>query len=132
MRGAHVEVERLLEVGDVGVEERVRDGAADVVDDRVEPAELVVRRLREAGDRVGVAEVGRDDERPPAGVADPLGDLLELVRGARGDDDVGAGLGERDGGGGADAAAGAGDDGDVVGEGEPVEDAHDEPPDRGR
>ena len=78
MRGADVEVEGLLEVGHVGVEERVRDRPADVVDDRVEPAELVVRRLREAGDRVGVAEVGRDDERAAAGGPDPLGDGLEL------------------------------------------------------
>ena len=37
---------------------------------------------REAGDRVGVAEVGRDDQRPSAGATDPLGDLLELVGGA--------------------------------------------------
>ena len=71
-------------------------------------------------------QVGGYDVRPAAGGAHPLGDQLELDLGARGHHDVGPGLGERDRGGRADAAPGPGDDGDVVGEGEPVEDAHDE------
>ncbi len=57
----------------------------------------------QAGDRVEVAEVGRDDERASSGARTSVGDGLELVGGARGDHHVGAGLGERDGGGGADA-----------------------------
>jgi len=50
VRRRDVEAERLVEELVGGVEERARERAADVVDDRVEPAELVVRRLREAGD----------------------------------------------------------------------------------
>ena len=63
VRGGDVEAERLGEEPRAGVEEAAREGAADVVDHGVEAAELVVRRLREAGDRVEVAEVGRDDDR---------------------------------------------------------------------
>ena len=44
---------------------RVGDGAADVVDHDVEPAELVVRRVGERRDGVEVHQVGRYDERPP-------------------------------------------------------------------
>src|SRR5690606_20073031 len=98
--GGDVEVEGLLEVVDLGVEEGVGDGAADVVDDDVEAPEGVVRRLRQPGDLVGAREVGRYDDRASPGGLDPLRDLGQLRLGACGDQHVRAGLGERDGGGG--------------------------------
>ncbi len=48
--------------------------------------------------------------------AHAVGDFVELLGGARHDDDVGAGFGERGGDGGADPASGAGDDRDLIGE----------------
>ena len=96
VRGRDVEAERLLEEADVGLEELVGERAADVVDDRVDAAELVVRRLREPGDRVEVAEVGGYDEGPAPGGPDLLRDPVELLLGPRRDDHVGAGLGQRD------------------------------------
>ncbi len=124
VRGGDIEAERLGEEPRAGLQEAARKGAADVVDHGVDPAELVVRRLREPGDRVEVAEVGGDDDRLATGSPDLRGDLLELVRRTRGDDDVRTRLGESDGGGGAESAAGAGDDGDLALDREAVEDAH--------
>ena len=109
---AHVEAERLLEIVGVGVEEGVGDGATDVVDDRVEPAELVVRRLSQPGRGVEVAQVGGYDERPAAGRLDPVGDLDQLRLVPRRDDDVGTRLGECERRGRTDAAACAGHDRD--------------------
>src|SRR6478752_2622619 len=120
----HVEAERLVEEAVAGLHELPRERAADVVDHGVEPAELVVRRLRQAADGVEVAEVGGDHQAAAPGRADLLRDHLELLGGACGNEHVGAGLGERDGGGGAEAAARAGDDGDLVGDRETVDDAH--------
>jgi hypothetical protein len=40
-------MERLLEIVRVGVEKGVGDGAADIVDDDVEPSELFLRGGRE-------------------------------------------------------------------------------------
>ena len=72
------------------------------------------RSLRSAGTTSAAA----------SGRPDLLGDPSSCSRGARRDEHVGAGLGERDGGGGAEAAARAGDDRDLVGDAEAVEDAH--------
>ena len=119
--GGNVEVERLLEVGGVGGEQGVRDGAADVVHDDVEPAELLLGRVGEGGDRVEVAEVGLDDDRPASERPDASGHLVELMGRARRDEDVGTGFGQPEGRRRADAAAGAGDHGDPVVDGEPVE-----------
>src|SRR5690606_18721328 len=114
VRGADVEVEGVGQVGRVGVHQRVGDAAADVVDHDVESAELRHCRLGEAGCGVEVAEVGRDHQGAAPGRRDPLGDRFELVTVAGADDDVGAGLGERQRGRRADPPAGTGDDGHPV------------------
>ncbi len=74
-----------------------------------------------AADPVEVREVGLDHERPPTGGLDPLRDLCELRGVPRGDDHVGARLGERHRRAGADASAGAGDDGNLAVDLEPVQ-----------
>ena len=70
--------------------------AADVVDDDVDPAELLHGDLGQAGDRVEVAEVGRHDDGPATDRLDLGGDGVELLLRARRQHDVGARLGERD------------------------------------
>ena len=122
MGSRHVEPERLFEVLDAGVEERVRDGAADVVHDDVDPAQLLLRRLREPGDGVQVGEISGHDHRAPAGGLDRGGHLVQLRLGAGRDDDVGTGLGEGDGRRGTDASPGAGHDADLAVQSEHVED----------
>ena len=72
------------------------------------------------GGSVEVGQVGRHDHGPAAGLVDPGRDVVELGCGPGRDDDVGARLGQRHRGGGADAPARAGDDGDAVGQAEPV------------
>jgi hypothetical protein len=114
-------VERLLEVGGIGVEQRVGNGPADVVHHQVEPAELVEGVVRQRGDGVEVHGVGRHDVRPSAEGLDPAGDLLELVSAAGREHDVGARLGQGQRAPGADAASGAGDHGDLSVHPEPVE-----------
>ena len=100
----------------VGVEQRVGDRAADVVDHDVEPAELVVRRvgagrrprrgrIRSAGTTSALPAQRPRPARPPARAG-------RLVR--DGEDDVGTRLGQRERAGGADPPPGAGDDGDPV------------------
>ena len=103
-----------------GVEERPRHRATDVVHDDVDPPELLLGHVGQAGDGVEVAQVGRHDHGPAAEGLDLRGDGVELLLGARGQQHVGAGLGECEGGGGADAAPGAGDDGHLVVESEAI------------
>ena len=73
---------------------------------------------------VGVRDVAGDGEAAAALVAHEAGGLVDLALRARGGDDVGAGVGERDGHRAAEAAAGAGDDGDAAVEAELIENAH--------
>ena len=120
-RGAHVEVERALERPHVGVDERHRHRTADVVHHDVEATELGHRGVDETGDGVEVGQVGGDHHGAPAPLLHLRGDVVELVGGAGGDDDVGTGLGQSEGRRGADAAPGGGDDGDAVVETEAVE-----------
>ena len=102
-----------FEVPDARVEQRPRGGAAGVVHDDVDAAELLDGSGRERDEVVGVVRVGGDHERPPTEPAHLLGDDVELLLGAGRQHEVGAGLGERQRGGGADAPSGAGDDGDL-------------------
>ena len=69
-------------------------------------------------------DVGDHGQPAPSGLLDPRDDLVEVGPGARPDDDVRAGLGERDRDAAADPLPAAGDDGDLPVEPEPVEDAH--------
>ena len=66
--------------------------------------------------------VGDDSQPAATGVLDEPDGVVEVGRGACGDDDVGARLGERHRDLTADAGAGTGDDRDQVGETEGVED----------
>ena len=117
-------MERALEEADRGVEVGARHRAAHVVHDDVDAAEHLARRVGERAHLVDVVEVGHDDVRLATGRLDRGRCLAQLLLGAGGDDDVGAGLGQRDRRRGADAAPGAGDDRDLVVDAEPVEDAH--------
>jgi hypothetical protein len=103
--GADVEVEGLLEEAGRGVEQGTGHGAPQVVDDDVDPAQLVPRRLGQRAHELDVGEIPHDDHGPPTGGLDLRGHLAQLLLGAGGQDDVGAGLGQGHGGGGADAAA---------------------------
>ena len=76
---------------------------------------------RERLDGLVLDHVGRSDDGSPPECLDLAGDRFELLRGARGEDDVRARLGERQRGRGADAAARAGDDRDLAVEPKPFE-----------
>ena len=89
----HVEVERPLEEPGARVHERAGHGAAGVVDDDVDAAELGHRPGDDVFDGFVVVDVARDHERAPAEAADLLGDRVELLLGARREHDVGAGFG---------------------------------------
>jgi len=88
--------------------------AAGVVNQDVDFAELLDRRLRERVDLRGDGDVSRHDEALAPGFFDGVGGLVELRLGARGSDDVGAGLGELYRHRATKAAAGACDDGDFA------------------
>ena len=120
--GRDVEAEGLLQEAGRRVEQRPRHGAAHVVHDDVEPAELVEGRLGQRGHEVEVGQVARHHDGTPAGGLHLRRHLAQLVLGPGGQHDVGARLGQRHGGGGADAAPAGGDDGDLVGDEESIED----------
>jgi hypothetical protein len=61
-----------------------------VVDQAVDPAELLERGLDQMLAGVLVGDVGRYDERPPAVPANHLGHLLQPPLGAGGQDQVGS------------------------------------------
>ena len=90
-----VPAERLLEGLDRRVEEPGRHGATRVVDHDVDAPELAHRRVDEGVEVGEVADVGREDERPPTEGAHLPGDVLELGLGAGRDRDVGTRLRER-------------------------------------
>ena len=95
--------------------------AAGVVDEDVDFAELLERRLGERVDLRRDGDVGRHDQAFAAGLFDGVGGFVELRLGARGGDDVGARHCELHRHRAAEAAAGAGDDCDFAVELERIE-----------
>ena len=95
--------------------------AAGVVDQDVDFAELLDRRLGECVDLRRNGDVGRHDQTLAAGFFDGLGGLVELRLGARGGDDIGARLGKLHRHRAAETAPGAGDDRDFAVELERIE-----------
>ena len=87
---------------------------AGVVEEGIEPAELGIGGLEEAGDVLGLGDVGLDGDRLAAGLAHVGDDGLgsRLVGGVV-DDDVAAALRREPCGGCADAAAATGDEEDL-------------------
>ena len=122
MCGRHVERERIAEILGGRAQQRAGHGAADVVDDDVQPAEHLDCCCGQSGRRFGVGEIAADHVRPPPGGVDLIGHGFEFGSCARCDDDVGTDFCESQGDGGADATAGAGDNGHAVIESESVED----------
>ena len=82
--GGHVEVERLLQEPGRRVEQWPGHRAADVVDEHVDPAERLGRGVGEAGDRVEIGQVGRDDDGPATGRLDLRRHGAELFLGPGG------------------------------------------------
>ncbi len=122
MAGGNVEAKGLFEEAWGGIEEGARHGPAHVVDDDVEPAELVVRRLSQRGHEVEVGQVPGDDDGAASRRLHLLRDLPQLVLRAGGQDDVRPGLGQRHRCACADATPARGHDGDLVRDEEFVED----------
>ena len=85
-----------------------RPPAPRVVEGGVEAAECADGRLDKADDRLLVADVGGDRDRPRAALLELVGDLLEGVGLARREGHRGAGVGERARRGRPDPAARAG------------------------
>src|SRR5581483_8957468 len=86
---ADVDVDRLLERGDVGIEDRAEVRIRRrVVDQDVDAAEPRVDLGPDGLDRLELADVAGDDVRLAAGLADLLGDALAIGRLATRDDDV--------------------------------------------
>ena len=109
---------------DAGVQERLRHGAAGVVDDDVDAAERLDGGVHQALEGVQVAHVGDDGHGLAAGGADVGGDLVQLALGPGGQDHVGADVGVGAGDGGADAPATPGDDGHLPVESKAIEHGH--------
>ena len=120
-RSRDVEVERPLEESGARVEKRTRHRATRVVDDDVEPAQLLHGARDDVDDRVVVVDVGRQHDRLPAEPTNIGRDLVELFLRAGREHDVGTRVRERAGDLGADSTAGAGDDRDLAVEPERVE-----------
>ena len=99
----------------VGVIDRAADGDAGIVDEDVEPAEMlgdVVHELLDLDRRSLVGLVGAGFDAPGLQFLD---DRFGLVGGGDiADGDVGAFIGERAGAGRADAARAAGDEGNLA------------------
>ena len=117
-----VESEGLFEKAGRRIEEGARHGAAHVVDDDVEPAELVVRGLGERRHQVEIGQVAGDDDGATPRRLHVLRHLAELLLRAGGEHDVRPGLSQRHRGTGADAASAGGHDGDLVRDEKLVED----------
>ena len=96
------------------VQRRQRTEDAGVADEDVELAPALEQRRPELIDLVALAEIELQQRRLAAARADLVVELLERADGARGDDDVGAVLGEGERDGPADAARGAGDEREPV------------------
>ncbi len=98
-------------------------GGADpgVVDEHVDLAQRAHGLLDHARAVLGLGDVGGDGDAAAAERLDVALGLLEPLRAAGADRDVGAGLGEPGGERGAEPGRGAGDDGDLAVEAEAVE-----------
>ena len=81
-----------------------------VVDEYVDPAELVHRRVDQRLARLGGGDIGLHGDGAAAGALHERGGVREPVDTPGAEDDVGAGLGERLGEGDAESGGGAGDD----------------------
>ena len=103
----------LLPVVDVALLEAARRAEAGVGERDVDPPVGVERGLDERLLLVPLGDVAGDGDRALV-AAELLGEGVDLVRGARGEDEAVAGLRGVAGGGGADAAGGAGDEEDGV------------------
>jgi len=95
-----------------GVEQRLGQFHARIVDEQVQAAQFLNRSFHHPADRGGVGGIRRDGEGRAAAGADPLGRLLYLFGSPRGDAHVRAGLGQAQGHGSPDPAAPSGDDRD--------------------
>jgi len=93
-RAKAVVVESAREVLLVRLEKGLGRRAADVIDDDVDPAEVLHRPLGEVCECLGLGGVAGDDERLAPELAHFFGYGLELVDAARGQDQVGPVFGE--------------------------------------
>jgi hypothetical protein len=117
-----VEVERRLE-GLVGeLEHRRGRRSPGVVDQDVDPPELLDGLGDQPVQVAGLVDVAGDRQGAAPEAADLLGGHLDLLGGAGGADHVGAGLAEGVGDAATDAAPGSGDDGDLVIDAESIQD----------
>ena len=115
--GAHVDVEREVEVFQRDLVDGAQLENAGVVDQDVEPAEGARGFVDRGAQRSGIGAVDAQRQRAAACGFDAGGELLgcRLVAGIA-EGDGGAVLGEAPHDGGADAARAAGDEGDLAGE----------------
>ncbi len=118
----HVEGEGAGHEPLAGVEGGPRHGPTGIVDEDVEPAELLDRPADQPAALGLDHHVGRHDQGPTPEGPDPAGHLLEVTLGPGGQDHVGAGLGQADGDAAADPEAGPGHHGHASAEVEAVED----------
>ena len=96
--------------------DRLEAGRRRVVDEVVEPAELLARRVEEAVDVLRRLHVGLHGDRPPAALLDPGDDLLrQVLVDLVVDDDRAALVGQRERQRAADPARAAGDQRDLAG-----------------
>jgi hypothetical protein len=102
----------------------VRRAQAGVVDQDVDPAELVHAGLHDLGAVLDRRHVGGHRDAAAPQPLDGGAGLLQALDAAGGDDDVGAGLGQAAGEVDAEPGRGAGDHGDLAVEAEAIQDAH--------
>jgi hypothetical protein len=117
----HVESQRPLEHRLARVESTTRGRPAGVVDEDVDPIELLERPRHELLELGGVQHVTGNRQCPPAEAADLLRNRLDLLRRPGGAHHVGSHLGECEGSAFAEAAPGAGHDRHLVVEPESIQ-----------
>jgi hypothetical protein len=124
MRRGNIELSGLLDVVSRRLQERARHRTADVVHNNVEPPERIAgfghqtRRLSEVG------QIGHHDTGPAPSRLDRIGSRPELPGRVRGQNQVSAGLGQRERRRRTNAASRAGDDRDLAIDATTIEQDH--------
>ena len=113
---AQVDAEHLVELLERQLVDRPEVAEPRVVDQHVEPAVALERRLRHDVDGAVVAHVGGDDQRLAAKRFDLAGQGLEVGDGAGGEGDVRARPGQRQRDAATDAPRRTGDERDLLGQ----------------
>ncbi len=109
-RPRHVHVQEAAPIGQVRFEQRAHRGGGRVVDQDIDGNVRPGQAVDQDVDGIGVADVGGRDDGGSTERFDFAGHAIEVAFATGGEDDIRAGMGEREGDGLADAPRGPGDE----------------------